>query len=79
MKRIFFIFLEAVFGQAFAQTPASIEIDLGNHEQVRRAIELPNGNLILLVNEAINADAYFPFIVNTKLVKISPSGSVLTT
>jgi hypothetical protein len=79
MKRIFFIFLVAVFGQAIAQIPASIEIDLGNHEQVRRAIELPNGNLILLVNEAINADAYFPYFVNTKLVKISPSGSVLTT
>jgi len=68
-----------LFWAAFAQTPAAIEIDLGNHEQVRRAIELPNVNLIFLVNEAINADAYFPYIVNAKLVKISPTGSVLAT
>ena len=77
MKRIFFIFLVAVIGQTFAQSPAAIEIDLGNHEQVRRAIELPNGNLILLVSEAINADAYFPYLMNTKLIKLNSNGSVI--
>ena len=77
--RVTVFILMFCFGQTFAQSPAAIEIDLGNHEQVRRAIELPNGNLILLINEAINADAYFPYMLNTKLVKLSSIGSILAT